>query len=316
MADPPADRPTNPPPSPAGQPQDHVPEYVVVTGLSGAGRSTAAKTLEDLGWFVIDNLPASLIPEVADLMASHSKEHASVPRSDVRRLALVAGSRDHYEDLEPALDRLRSSGARLRVAFLNAATEVLVQRFDDTKRRHPLHNDETESVVDAIEHERSLLESMFQRADLIIDTGGLSVHELRDRLRDAFGDPSTDTKMTTAVMSFGYKYGVPTDADLMFDCRFLPNPYWQPTLRPQSGCDQPVSEYVLKQPSAKEFFERVMPLLELLVPTYESEGRAYLTIAFGCTGGRHRSVAVAEEVAKRLSAAGHLLHCRHRDLER
>ncbi len=295
---------------------ENVPEYVVVTGLSGAGRSTAAKALEDLGWFVIDNLPASLIPKVADLMALHSKEHASVRTSNVRRLALVAGSRDHYEDLEPSLDRLRASGARLRIAFLNAPTEVLVQRFDDTKRRHPLHNDESESVVDAIEHERSLLEPMFQRADLIIDTGGLSVHDLRERLREAFGDPGTDISMTTAVMSFGYKHGVPNDADLVFDCRFLPNPHWQPALRPLTGRDKAVSDFVFEQEAAQQFFERVMPLLDFLVPAYGSEGRAYLTIAFGCTGGRHRSVAVAEEIAKRLSSGGHLLHCRHRDLDR
>ena len=297
-------------------PAEHVPEYVVVTGLSGAGRSTAAKALEDLGWFVIDNLPVSLIPNVADLMAVHSRGQAQLPGSDVRRLALVAGTRDHYEDLEPALDKLRSSGGRLRVVFLNAPNEVLVQRFDDTKRRHPLHSDEAESVLDAIEHERSLLESMHQRADLIIETGDLSVHDLHERLREVFGDPDTDTTMTTAVMSFGYKHGVPTDADLVFDCRFLPNPHWQKNLRPLSGRDQAVSDFVLGQPAAEGFFDRVLPLLEWLIPAYEANRRSYLTIAFGCTGGRHRSVALAEEVTKRLSGAGHFLHCRHRDLDR
>lgn len=289
----------------------NAPEYVVVTGLSGAGRSTAANTLEDLGWFVIDNLPPSLIPEVADLMA-----RSSVATSDVRRLALVAGSRDRYEDLAPTLERLRASGARLRIVFLNAPTDVLVRRFDDTKRRHPLHNDEAESVVDAIEHERALLEPMFQQADLIIDTGELSVHELRDRLRDTFGDTVSDPAMSTAVISFGYKHGVPSEADLMFDCRFLPNPHWQPNLRPRTGLDEQVRDYVLGQQSAELFFANLMPLLESLMPAYESEGRAYLTIAFGCTGGRHRSVAVAEEVARRLESSGHALHCRHRDLDR
>lgn len=296
------------------------PEYVVVAGLSGAGRSTAANTLEDLGWFVIDNLPPSLIPSVADLMATHGGAGTG-PTGTGRagaspaRLALVAGTRDYHEDLVPTLERLRGSGVRLRVVFLDASTEVLVRRFDDTKRQHPLHAAAPESLLDAIELERSLLDPVRLQSDLVIDTGDLNVHELRDRLREAFGDDGAEPTMRTAVMSFGYKHGVPRDADLVFDCRFLPNPHWQPPLRPLTGRDEQVRDYVLTQPLAEQFLSQLMPLLTSLMPAYAAEGRAYLTIALGCTGGRHRSVALAEEVARRLSAEGHTLHCRHRDLD-
>lgn len=283
------------------------PEYVVVAGLSGAGRSTAANALEDLGWFVIDNLPPGLIGAVAQLMAT---ENSSVPR-----LALVAGTRGYYEDLLPTLARMRDVSARLRVLFLDAPTEALLARFDDTKRRHPLQGTEDEPLLDAIERERSLLEDVRSEADLVIDTGDLNPHELRARVTEALGPADCGSQMRTAVMSFGYKHGVPRDADLVFDCRFLPNPHWVAELRPRTGEDPRVARYVLAQPPARQFVTDLVAMLANLLPAYEREGRAYLTIAFGCTGGRHRSVAVAEAIATHMARLDYAPAVRHRDLD-
>ena len=279
------------------------PEFVVVTGMSGAGRSTVANTLEDLGWFVIDNLPPSLIPGVAEL--------AGAPGSAIERLALVVGTHQYQEDLVPAITELRDSGARVRVIFLDASSDVLIRRYDDTRRRHPLDG-ANETVLEAIEGERALLEPVRFEADMVIDTGDLIVHELKARIVDAFTDVDRDRLMRTTVMSFGYKHGVPRDADLVFDCRFLPNPHWVAELRPKTGLDDPV----LEKPATTEFMERLMPLLDTLLPSYVNEGKAYLTIAMGCTGGRHRSVALAEEVSGLLRARGHEIRTRHRDIDR
>ena len=283
------------------------PEFVVVTGMSGAGRSTVANTLEDLGWFVIDNLPPSLIPGVAEL--------AGAPGSAIERLALVVGTHQYQEDLVPAITELRDSGARVRVIFLDASSDVLIRRYDDTRRRHPLDG-ANETVLEAIEGERALLEPVRFEADMVIDTGDLIVHELKARIVDAFTDVDRDRLMRTTVMSFGYKHGVPRDADLVFDCRFLPNPHWVAELRPKTGLDDPVREYVLEKPATTELMERLMPLLDTLLPSYVNEGKAYLTIAMGCTGGRHRSVALAEEVSGLLRARGHEIRTRHRDIDR
>ncbi len=281
------------------------PEIVVVAGLSGAGRSTVANTLEDLGWFVIDNLPPSLIAGVADL--------AQVPGSAIGKLALVVGTHRYHEDLMPAIEELRQSGGRVHLVFLEASTDVLVRRFDDTRRRHPL-GDGAASVIDAIERERTLLGPVKVAADMVIDTDGLIVHDLKSRIVDAFTDVERDQLMRTTVTSFGYKNGVPRDADLVLDCRFLPNPHWLPELRPLTGLDERVRDYVLEQAATADFLERLLPLLDMLLPAYVGEGKAYLTIALGCTGGRHRSVAMAEEVSRVLRERGHDIRTRHRDV--
>lgn len=312
------------------------PEFVIVAGLSGAGRSTAANALEDVGWFVIDNLPPHLIGDVADMVAR--------PGARLRRVALVAGTREYREDLVTAIAQLRERNAAVRVVYLDAPTEVLVRRYDDTRRRHPLHTgdlsaladapDETagdsaddaaatpsaepvaDSVIDAIELERELLADVRDTADVVIDTGDLNVHELRDRVHDEFGAAGDELGMRTSVMSFGYKHGVPREADLVFDCRFLPNPHWVPELRPDTGLAPRVRDWVLSRAATATFLEHLMPLLESLLPAYHAEGKSYLTIALGCTGGRHRSVAIAEEVTRLLAERGHDLHCRHRDIAR
>lgn len=285
---------------------DAGPEVVVVAGMSGAGRSTAANTLDDLGWFVIDNMPPALIPKVTELAESGT-------RGDYRHIALVAGAGPHQEEVLPALREIQARGARVRVLFLDASTDVLVRRYKDTRRRHPLS---TGSLTDAVERERRLLGEAKAAADLVIDTSDLNVHQLRDRVRDAFAGGEDDVTMQTRVVSFGYRHGVPTDVDVVLDCRFLPNPHWVPELRPHTGLDEEVRAYVFGNELAQTFLSRVNELLELLVPAFVAEGKSYLTIAFGCTGGRHRSVAIAEEVARKLSALGLRPQVEHRDVEK
>jgi len=281
-------------------------EVTVVAGLSGAGRSTLANTLEDLNWFVIDNLPPSLIPKVADL--------AAVPGSAIARLGLVVGTEKYHEDLMPALDELRESGAVVRIVFLEARDDVLLRRYDDTRRRHPLGD--SGSVLDAIAAERALLDPVKAEADLVIDTTEMTVHDLKAEVVSWFKDPDSDGLMRTTVMSFGYKHGAPAEADLVFDCRFLPNPHWVAELRPKSGLDDLVRGYVLNKPSTMEFLQRLLPLIDMLLPAYAREGKSYLTVAMGCTGGRHRSVALAEELGRLIRARGFNLRVRHRDIDR
>ena len=281
----------------------HSSEFLIVAGLSGAGRSQAANHLEDLGWFVIDNLPPSLIPKVAELAA---------PGSRSERTALVVGTNDPQEVMA-AIAELRDSGARLRILYLEAPGDGLVRRYEDTRRRHPLS---TGLLGEAIDEEVGLLEPVRAEADVVIDTGDLNVHELRVKIIDLFGDPAADQLMRTTVTSFGYKHGMPRDVDLVFDCRFLPNPHWIEELRSLTGVDGPVRDYVLDQPATKEFLVRLDSLFALLLPAYVREGKSYLTIAMGCTGGHHRSVALAEEVARRLRVRGYRLSVAHRDIER
>ena len=283
-------------------------EFVVITGLSGAGRSQAANHLEDLGWFVVDNLPPILIPKVVEL--------ATAPGSSIGRVALVVGAGRYHADLVPALAQLRETSCRVRVMFLTAPTEVLVRRYEDTRRRHPLTDGHEGGLADAIERERALLEVVRAEADVVVDTADLTVHDLRDRIRELFDDGVADGLMRTTVESFGYKHGLPRDVDLVLDCRFLPNPHWIDELRPLTGCDEPVRDFVLSRPAAREFLRRLDLLLDLLLPAYVQEGKSYLTIAFGCTGGRHRSVAIAEEMARRLRARGVEPIVHHRDVER
>ncbi len=281
-------------------------EIVVVTGLSGAGRSTAADVFEDLGWFVIDGLPAALIPKIAELAAA-------APGTYYDRVVLVVGASPDLPQVAPALDALRDGGAFVRTLFLEAATEVLVRRYREARRRHPFSEG---SLHQAIDREREALQDVKAGADLVIDTTTLNVHQLKDRVLDAFSSGDATARMRTQVLSFGYKWGLPTDVDLVIDCRFLPNPFWVLDLRPLTGKDDPVRDYVLTQAEAPTFLERLRSLLELLVPAYVREGKAYLTLAFGCTGGQHRSVVIAEEVAKILATFGVQAQVEHRDVDR
>jgi UPF0042 nucleotide-binding protein len=271
--------------------------------MSGAGRTQAADALEDLGWFVIDNLPSELIPRLAELVVG--------PRSQQPRVALVVRAPASPNGIAEALDDLSASGAQVRVVFLDASTDVLVRRYESTKRRHP--TPVTESLSSAIESERAALHGVRERADLVIDTSTLSNHDLRARVVEEFSDENGGDTMRIAVMSFGFKYGIPADVDLVLDCRFLANPYWNEALRPLSGLDEPVKEFLNAQPMTNEFLDRVEDLLEMLIPAYRAEGKAYLTIAMGCTGGRHRSVAIAEALGERLRAEGISLVVKHRD---
>jgi len=284
-----------------------VAEYLIVTGLSGAGRSTAAATLEDLGWFVIDGLPPALLGRVAEI-AVHGD-------SELERFCFVAGrgGAESVSELVPAVEALRATGARVRLLFLDASDEVLVRRFEGTRRRHPV---EGQGVLDAIRAERELFSELRQGADVTLDTSDLNTNELRARLVELFSGSEAAGAMETTVVSFGYKHGLPLDVDLVLDCRFLPNPYWIEELRPKSGLDEEVRRYVLDQPEAVEFLQRIGGLLTFLLPNYAKEGKSYLSIAIGCTGGRHRSVAVAEALAETIAGEGYHPTVHHRDIDR
>ncbi|MGC8472599.1 MAG: RNase adapter RapZ [Acidimicrobiales bacterium] len=282
--------------------------FLFVTGMSGAGRSTAAATLEDLGWFVIDNLPPSLITKVADLVAR--------PGSESERVALVigrGGGDEYVDDVVPMLTRLRRGHHDVRVLFLDAPDDVLVRRFEGTRRRHPVAS---RGVEESIADERRLLDGLRGMADVVIDTGELNTNQLRQRVIELFGDPVHTAHMQTSIVSFGYKHGIPLDVDIVLDCRFLPNPYWVDRLRPLSGLDAPVRDYVLSQPGTQAFLGKVEELLTMLLPSFEQEGKSYLTVALGCTGGRHRSVVLADALAERLSGAGVRTSAFHRDIDR
>lgn len=281
-------------------------DFVVITGLSGAGRSQAANSLEDLGWFVIDNLPPALIPKVSEL--------ARAPGSGIGDVALVMGTGPYHEEVAPALSALRASADRLRIVFLEASTEVLVRRYESTRRRHPMAAER--SLAQAIEMERGLYEPVKAQADVVVDTTGLTPHQLRDRMRDLFRPTDAGEAMQVRVSSFGYMHGLPLDVDLVFDCRFLPNPHWVPDLRPLTGRDLPVRDFVLGHEITEVFLGRLEDLLEPLLPAFVEEGKTYLTLAFGCTGGKHRSVAIAEAVAAWLARQGYEPQIAHRDVAR
>ena len=286
-------------------------EFLVVTGMSGAGRSTAAATLEDLGWFVIDNVPAALIMKMVEMI--------DLPGSEIERVALVIGRGgantgvEYFDELADVLDALRQTRNRVTVLFLEAADDVLVRRYEGTRRRHPI---DARGVEESIADERRLLGPVRDRADLLIDTGELNSNQLRTRILEAFDNNSADSNMQTSVVSFGYKHGIPLDVDIVFDCRFLPNPFWVEELRPYSGLDAPVRDYVLSQPESMDFLAKVDDLLTAILPAFIREGKSYLTIAMGCTGGRHRSVALAEALATRLGRHGHPTSVFHRDVDR
>lgn len=279
-------------------------EIVLITGLSGAGRSGTANVLEDLGWNVIDNLPTALVGKIVEL--------AAIPGSAVDRLALVAGRQ--HGDILPNVTAIRAEGHDLTVLFLDASSSELVKRYDATRRRHPMAED-AEGLIEAIELERAVLEPVREAADLVIDTTGLNVHELRERVTVAF-DAVQSEQMQLAVESFGYKHGLPLDADIVMDVRFLPNPHWVDELRPLTGHDPVVRDYVLNRDQTREFLERFSQLVLVLLPSYRAEGRNYLTVAVGCTGGRHRSVAIVAELADRLRTSGITVRTTHRDVSR
>jgi UPF0042 nucleotide-binding protein len=283
-------------------------EVAVVTGLSGAGRSTAAKCLEDLGWFVVDNLPPELIATMVELGAQ--------ARGAITRVAVVMDvrSRAFTDDLAAIIKDLDARGYKPRVLFLEATDDVLVRRFESVRRGHPLQGDGR--LADGIAAERMLLTPLREAADLVLDTSALSVHQLRAKIEDTFGS-ETSARTRVTVLSFGYKYGLPMDADLVMDVRFLPNPFWIPELREQTGLDADVRNYVLSQEGAEEFLDRYHELLKLIGAGYRREGKRYLTLAVGCTGGKHRSVAISEELSGLLSTEdGMTVKVVHRDLGR
>ncbi|WP_306369989.1 RNase adapter RapZ [Nocardiopsis sp. CC223A] len=283
------------------------PEVVVVTGMSGAGRSTAARALEDLDWFVVDNLPPGLLPTMIELAG---RTHGAVPRVavvvDVRSLAFT-------EDLLSTVEELRKRDITARVLYLEAGDDALVRRFESVRRPHPLQGDGR--LTDGIARERETLRAIRGEADLVIDTSQLNVHQLKARVIGFFGE-SDEARPRANVVSFGFKHGLPVDADLVLDCRFLPNPHWIPELRPMNGRDEPVRDYVLSQDGAKEMLEAYSEVLKLTIEGYQREGKHYMTLAVGCTGGKHRSVAMAEQFAERLRAQGVEVHVVHRDVGR
>lgn len=280
-------------------------DILLITGMSGAGRSGAAAVLEDLGWYVIDNLPTSLVDTIVELV--------SKPGSGIDKLALVAG-RQHLE-LLPKVSSLRADGHRVRLLFLDAADAALVKRYDATRRKHPLDG-EAAGLVEAIVLERELLEPVKTAADLVIDTTEMNVHQLKSKLLAAFDEGIDDHRLQIAVESFGFKHGLPIDADIVMDVRFLPNPHWDDALRPLTGHDPAVRDFVLERAQANDFLDRFEGLMLSLLPAYETEGKSYLTVAIGCTGGRHRSVAVAEDLSQRLRVHGYAVRTGHRDLSR
>ncbi len=280
------------------------PHVIVVTGMSGAGRSHAAKVLEDVGYYVVDNLPPALIPRVVEEAGLLDR-----PRS---RLAVVVDSRRglSFADLEGALLALSSAGVRTTVLFLDADDRSLVTRYEEARRPHPV---EAETLSDSIALERKALENLRGIADIIIDTTDRNVHQLRELVEEAFSGEQPRRPMRVVVTSFGFKRGVPRVLDLLFDVRFLPNPHWVAELRPLTGLDQEVRSYVLGHHDAREFIDRTTEMLDFLLPRYVAEGKAYLSIGIGCTGGRHRSVAIAEEIGTWLRQRDIDVAVRHRD---
>ncbi|MBI2000237.1 MAG: RNase adapter RapZ [candidate division NC10 bacterium] len=283
-------------------------DFIVVTGMSGAGKSAASRCLEDLGFFCIDNLPATLIPKVAELCAQSEKR--------IERVALVVDAREgrFLDGLFDILADLRRDGHLVRVVFLEASDEVLVRRFSESRRPHPLAPGG--SALEGIRAERALLAHLKAKADLVIDTSSFTVHEFRKLLAGSFLDLPAPSRTALSLLSFGYKHGLPVDADLVFDARCLPNPHFVEALQPLTGRAPQVVEYVLGFAQARGFVERIQEFLKFTLPLYVQESKAYLTIAVGCTGGRHRSVVLAEELARLLREAGYEVSVRHRDVER
>ena len=281
-------------------------ELVVVTGMTGAGRSTAAKELEDLGYYVVDNLPPTLLREVVRLVdESRGVEQPIAVVVDVR-------SGSFFQSLTANLAQ-GATGRKATLLFLEAGDDVLVRRQEAARRPHPLQG--SGRLLDGLQRERVVLGDVRSNADLVIDTTNLNVHQLTDRIAEAFGNPES-TRLKVTVVSFGFKYGIPVDADFVADMRFLPNPHWVPELRDLTGRDEPVSDYVMGRPGAAEFLDGYLPVLQGVARGYLEQGKRFMTVAVGCTGGKHRSVAMTEEIAARLSASGQDARATHRDLGR
>ena len=284
-------------------------EVLILTGMSGAGRSTVAHALEDLGWYVVDNLPPTLL---SDLIKQGVQ-------SELKSLAVVVDVRGgkFFDELASSLSELKNSGANFRVAFLDATDQALVQRFESTRRPHPLQG--KGRIVDGIAAEREKLQDLLSQADVVIDTSNLNVHQLEKRTAEIFAQGLTQS-VRVNVLSFGYKYGIPVDADLVLDCRFIPNPHWIPELRPLTGLDDKVKENVLANAGVSDFVQSYVSVINQMLPGYMREGKKYLTVAIGCTGGRHRSVSVAREIASQLDSErdGFTVsaHASHRDVGR
>jgi UPF0042 nucleotide-binding protein len=282
--------------------------FVVITGLSGAGKSYAIKCFEDMGFFCVDNLPTTLIPTFADLVArADDTRHRVALGVDVRE-------GEYLSHLLEALGELRQRGHTVEVLFLEASEESLVRRYHETRRRHPLAPDG--NVLDGIRAERKAMSTVREAADRIVDTSALTVHQLKDRLVEAYVTPKTRLGLAVSLVSFGFKHGVPFDADLVFDVRFLPNPHFVEGLRPLDGRDVRVRDFVMQHAESRELLERVEDFLRFVLPAYQREGKAYLTIALGCTGGRHRSVALVEELRPFVHALGLTATLVHRDIDR
>jgi UPF0042 nucleotide-binding protein len=281
-------------------------ELVVVTGMTGAGRSTAAKELEDLGFYVVDNLPPSLLPDVVRLVDE------SLGRAQRMAVVVDVRSGSFFHGLQSMLAQ-GTTGRDTTLVFLDASDEVLVRRQEAARRPHPLQ--EGGRLLDGLHRERTVLADLRSEADLVIDTSNLNVHQLTDRIAESFGTPET-TRLRVTVISFGFKYGIPVDADYVADMRFLPNPHWIPELRAHTGRDADVSDYVLGRPGAAEFLDQFVPLLTAVATGYLREGKRFMRVAIGCTGGKHRSVAMSEEIARRLQEEGYVARTLHRDLGR
>ena len=280
-----------------------VPDIVIITGMSGAGRSTAANALEDLGWYVVDNLPPALLPTMLDLA-----DRASLPGVAA---IIDARSAGFSTDLKSAIAALAARGVSPQVVFLEASERTLVQRFENVRRPHPMQDSGT--ITEGISAERDLLREVRGDSDIVLDTSSLNVHQLRSRMHAYFAGDSAGA-LRLNIVSFGFKYGVPVDADLVADLRFLPNPHWVPSLQPLTGLDAGVRDYVLAQQGAEEFLDAYLKVLEVSLPGFEREGKRYVTLAVGCTGGKHRSVAIAEQIAARLGDRD--ITVSHRDLGR
>jgi UPF0042 nucleotide-binding protein len=284
-------------------------EVLILTGMSGAGRSTVAHALEDLGWYVVDNLPPTLL---SDLIKQGVQ-------SEIKSLAVVVDVRGgkFFDELASSLSELKKSGANFRVAFLDASDQALVQRFESTRRPHPLQG--KGRIVDGIAAEREKLQELLAQADVVIDTSNLNVHQLEKRTTEIFAQGLTQS-VRVNVLSFGYKYGIPVDADLVLDCRFIPNPHWIPELRPLTGLDDKVKDNVLSNSGVSQFVQSYVSVINQMLPGYLREGKKYLTVAIGCTGGRHRSVSVAREIAAQLDGERDgfsvSAHASHRDVGR
>jgi UPF0042 nucleotide-binding protein len=279
----------------------------ILTGLSGAGKSLVSHYLEDQGFYCVDNLPPELIEKFVELTLESQKT--------IRHILLVSDVRsgDQFPLLLQALDRLDLKGIRHRIIFLEAANEILVRRFSETRRRHPLNSG---SLVEDIQRERVLLADVRERADILLDTSNFTVHQLRKHLLSVLNQKLTSDKLSLVLTSFGYKYGIPVDSDLVFDVRFLPNPHYVPHLAPKTGCDPSVDEFIFQSDVSRKLWQHMTSLLEFLIPEYVNEGKSVLTISVGCTGGQHRSVALVERLSKLFAKDNLNIIKTHRDLER